>query len=72
MALPAYVIMHKRRQQVDKQCLLFTSLTVLCLNPIALRLAKTVYSFGLSECSRVKVKKIQHALRLFLVKMHDK
>ena len=25
------------------------------LNPIALRKAKTVYNFGLSECNRVKV-----------------
>ena len=28
------------------------------LNPVALRKAKIVYNFGLSECSRVKSKKI--------------
>ena len=26
-----------------------------CLNPIALRKAKIVYNFGLSECNRVKI-----------------
>ena len=28
------------------------------VNPIALRMAKTLWSFGHSECNRVKVKKV--------------
>ena len=32
------------------------------LNPIALRKAKIVYNFGLSECNRVKVNQLVSAL----------
>ena len=31
------------------------SLFSVCINPIALRKAKIVYNFGLSECNRVKM-----------------
>ena len=31
--------------------------TILYLNPVALRKAKIVYNFGLSECNRVKAAK---------------
>ena len=31
------------------------TLDKVCFNPIALRMAKTLWSFGLSECNRDKV-----------------
>ena len=33
---------------------------IFCFNPIALRKAKIVYNFGLSECNRVKCEELLH------------
>ena len=47
------------KSQASYQSKLMSRLVLLstvckCLNPIALRMAKTLWSFGLSECNRVK------------------
>ena len=44
---------------------------VCALNPTALRKAKIVYKFGLSECNRVKGKectKTMHLLQMFIMR----
>ena len=40
-----------------------------CLNPIALRMAKIVYNFGLSECNRVNMPKRLSGLKVLKQKM---
>ena len=43
-------------ETTHKESLLSTALNLYFIDPIALRMAKTLWSFGHSECKRVKAK----------------
>ena len=58
---------HVPSKQIYVDCIVCLS-DGLCFNPIALRMAKTLWSFGHSERSRVKLKPLAKAdILIFLI-----